>query len=85
MVRINKAGAQRYDVIVFESFQYKGKARNKPHRVGTAMPSVKGGLVMFIPPGISITGRVLIVPEKTPLDEIDLIEAYASAADEHGV
>jgi len=28
---------------------------------------------------------VLIVPEKTPLDEIDLIEAYESAADEHGI
>ena len=40
---------------------------------------------MFITPGIAITGRVLIVPEKTPLDEIDLIEAYESAADEHGV
>ncbi len=75
----------RFDVIIFESFTYKGKARNKPHKVGTALSSVKGGLVMFIPPGIAITGRVLIVPEKAPLDEIDLIEAYASAADEHGV
>ncbi len=76
---------RRYDVIIFESFQYKGKSRSKPHKVGTALSSIKGGLVMFIPPGISITGRVLIVPEKTPLDEIDLIEAYESAADEHGV
>ncbi|MBK8174350.1 MAG: hypothetical protein IPK66_03440 [Rhodospirillales bacterium] len=46
---------------------------------------MKGGLVVFIPPGISITGRVMIVPEKTALDEIDLIEAYESAADEHGI
>lgn len=84
-MRIQSAEKKRYDVIIFESFTYRGKTRNKPHRVGTALPSVKGGLVMFIPPGISITGRVLIVPEKTPLDEIDLIEAYESAADEHGV
>jgi hypothetical protein len=84
-MKINQSSTKRYDVIVFESFTYRGKARNKPHKVGTALSSVKGGLVMFIPPGISITGRVLIVPEKTPLDEIDLIEAYESAADEHGV
>lgn len=84
-MRINSTKTSRYDVIIFESFTYKGKSRNKPHKVGTALSSVKGGLVMFIPPGIAISGRVLIVPEKTPLDEIDLIEAYASAADEHGV
>jgi len=84
-MRIKSLDTKKYDVIIFESFTYKGKARNKPHKVGTALSSVKGGLVMFIPPGISITGRVLIVPEKTPLDEIDLIEAYESAADEHGV
>lgn len=84
-MRIKSLDTKKYDVIIFESFTYKGKIRNKPHKVGTALSSVKGGLVMFIPPGISITGRVLIVPEKTPLDEIDLIEAYESAADEHGV
>lgn len=84
-MKIRTADKTRYDVIVFESFTYRGKTRNKPFKVGTALPSVKGGLVMFIPPGISITGRVLVVPEKTSLDEIDLIEAYESAADEHGV
>lgn len=84
-MRVRSAEKKRYDVIVFEAFTYRGKTRNKPYKVGTALPSVKGGLVMFIPPGISITGRVLIVPEKTPLDEIDLIEAYESAADEHGL
>lgn len=84
-MQIKSKQASRYDVIVFESFTYRGKARNKPHKVGTALSSVKGGLVVFIPPGISITGRVMIVPEKTALDEIDLIEAYESAADEHGI
>lgn len=84
-MKIKLSEVRRFDVIIFESFTYRGKTRNKPHKVGTALSSVKGGLVMFIPPGISITGRVLIVPEKTPLDEIDLIEAYESAADEHGV
>ncbi len=84
-MRVRSIETKRFDVIVFESFSYKGKNRTRPHKVGTALPSIKGGLVMFIPPGIAITGRVLIVPEKTPLDEIDLIEAYESAADEHGV
>lgn len=84
-MKMKSSETKRFDVIIFESFTYRGKTRNKPHKVGTALSSVKGGLVMFIPPGIAITGRVLIVPEKTPLDEIDLIEAYASAADEHGV
>lgn len=84
-MKIKSSETKRFDVIIFESFTYRGKTRNRPHKVGTALSSVKGGLVMFIPPGISITGRVLIVPEKTPLDEIDLIEAYESAADEHGV
>ena len=47
--------------------------------------TVKDGFMLFIPPGVSVSGRVMMVPEKTRLDEIDLLEAYHSAADEHGL
>ncbi|BCH14953.1 hypothetical protein [Mesorhizobium sp. L-2-11] len=77
--------SERYDLIVFENFEYKGQKRHKAHRVGTATISPKGGLVLYIPAGISITGRVLVVPEKTPMNEVDLLEAYQSAADEFGI
>lgn len=73
----------RFDLIIFEKFIYKGQPRNKAHTVGSAM-SVKDGFMLFIPPGVSVSGRVM-VPEKTRLDEIDLLEACHSAADEHGL
>lgn len=75
---------ERYDIILFEEFEYKGKKRHKAHRVGSATSSPKGGFVLYIPAGIAITGRVMAVPEKTPLNEVDLLEAYHSAAEEYG-
>lgn len=77
--------ATRYELIIFESFTRNGQKRHKPHRVGAATPSSMGGFVLYIPAGIALTGRVMMVPEKTSLDEVDLLEAYQSAADEHGV
>lgn len=84
-MRGRKITSERYDLIIFENFEYKGQKRHKAHRVGTATISSKGDLVLYIPAGISITGRVLVVPEKTPMNEVDLLEAYQSAADEHGL
>ena len=81
---IRTKSTQRFDLIVFESFEYKGQKRHKAHRVGTATSSPKGGYVLYIPAGIALTGRVMMVPEKTPLNEIDLLEAYHSAADAYG-
>lgn len=77
--------SQRFDLIVFESFEYKGQNRHKAHRVGTATSSSKSGFILYIPAGIALTGRVMMVPEKTPLNEVDLLEAYHSAADSYGV
>lgn len=74
----------RFDLVIFEKFTYRGKVRHKAHRVGSASAS-KDGFMLFIPPGVSISGRVMMVPEKTTLNELDLIEAYQSAADEHGL
>lgn len=77
--------SERYDLIIFEGFEHKGQRRHKAHRVGAASASPKGGFVLYIPSGISLTGRVMMVPEKTPFTEVDLLEAYQSAADEHGL
>lgn len=74
----------RYDLIVVENFTHKGQARSRAHKVGSAMV-VKNGYMLFIPPGLSISGRVMMVPEKSALNEVDVVEAYQSAADEHGV
>ncbi len=82
---ITSGKATRYELIIFESFTRNGQKRHKPHRVGAATPSSMGGFVLHIPPGITVTGRVMMVPERTPLNEIDVLEAYQSAADEHGV
>lgn len=84
-MNIKSAKSMRYDIIVFESFEYKGQKRHKAHRVGSATTSPKGGFVLYIPAGIAITGRVLVVPEKTPLNEVDLLEAYDCAAEAHGL
>lgn len=77
---------ERYDLIVFESYTYRGEKRTKAHRVGKAVPATKGGgFMLYIPKGISITGRVMLAPEREGTSEIDLVEAYYSAADELGL
>lgn len=83
-MRKSPSGNARYDVVVFEKFEYRGQTRHKAYRVGSAVASAKDGFVIYIPDGISITGRVMMVPEKTPLNEVDLLEAYHSAAEEYG-
>lgn len=75
---------ERYELIIFEKFEYKGQKRHKVHRVGSATASSKGGYVLYIPVGIALTGRVMMVPEKTPFNELDLLDAYHSAAEEYG-
>lgn len=77
--------SERYDLIIFEDFEYQGQRRSRAFRVGSAVASPRGGFVMYIPAGVSITGRVLAVPEKTPMNEVDVLEAYQSAADAYGV
>ncbi len=59
--------AMRFDLIIFEKFTYKGQPRNKAHKVGTAM-NVRDGYMLFIAPGVPVSGRVMMVPEKTRLE-----------------
>lgn len=74
----------RYELIVFEDYEFDGQKRSRAFRVGGAVKTSRG-FALYIPPGISVTGRVVAVPEKTPLGEVDVLEAYQSAADLHGV
>lgn len=83
-MNIRTRKSERYELIIFENFEYRGQQRQKVYRVGTATASPKGGFVLYIPSGISLTGRVMMVPEKTPLNEVDLLEAYHTAAEEYG-
>lgn len=71
-----------YDAFKIEEYAYKGKKRRKPYRVGRMIPNRDGGFSLFIPEGISISGRILIIPEGGT--ELDLLQAYESAADEYG-
>lgn len=80
---------QRYELVIFEKFTSKGRTKYKPHRVGAGVSASKAtaGYTLFIPPGVSISGRVLMVPAKAAqeMSEIDLVKAYKSAADEYGI
>lgn len=74
----------KYDLIIFENFEHNGQKRARAFRVGSAVTTARG-TALYIPAGVSITGRVLLVPEKTPLNEVDVLAAYESAADALGV
>jgi len=74
----------KYDLIIFENFEHNGQKRSRAFRVGSAVTTARG-TALYIPAGVSITGRVLLVPEKTPLNEVDVLAAYESAADVLGV
>lgn len=80
---------ERFDLLVFETYKHKGKTRHRPWRVGKAIPSRKGGYLLFIPEGVSLTGQVVMVPEQAGLAEEasirDMLDDYKSAADEHGL
>ncbi len=74
----------RFDLIVFETFTYQGKTRHKAHKVGSAT-AVKNGHMLFIPPGVSVSAREMMVRDRAEYNEVDLLEAYESAADSYGV
>jgi len=75
---------ERYDLVKVDKYFAKGAQRSRSYSVGKAVKMRKGGYMLFVPDGIAVSGRVLMVPERTTLNEIDLIEAYECAADELG-
>lgn len=84
MSRETRDRSDRYEVVVFDDYEFQGQKRSRAFRVGSLV-TIARGFALYIPPGISITGKAIAVPEKTPLGEVDVLEAYQSAADLHGV
>ncbi|KUO56298.1 MAG: hypothetical protein APF80_10925 [Alphaproteobacteria bacterium BRH_c36] len=74
----------RYDLIKVEEYSHKGVKRSRSWKVGSGM-ALKRGLMIFIPEGMAVSGRLMLVPEQGSLNEVDMLEAYAAAADEFGV
>ena len=77
----------RYDLIVFKKYRWKGENRYKPYFVGDAIAAKKpGDFVLDIPAGVSISGRVVMSPQADETrNHEDLVSLYLSAAEEHGV
>lgn len=76
---------KRYDLIKVEKYSAKGTKHSRSYTVGKAIKMRGDGYMLFVPEGLSVSGQLLMVPERTSINEIDLIEAYESAADEIGV
>lgn len=71
-----------YEAFKVEHYTYKAKKRRQFQRIGRMIRNRDGRFSVFIPDGISISSCILIVPEGGT--EMDLLQAYESAADEYG-
>ncbi|WP_029032282.1 hypothetical protein [Salinarimonas rosea] len=76
---------QRFDLVKVEDYAHKGARKTRSWKVGKALSMRRGGFMIFVPEGMAVSGRLMMVPEQGTFGEIDLIEAYASAAEEFGV
>lgn len=72
---------RRYELIKVEKYKANGSQKSRSYSIGKAMKMRGDGYMLFVPEGLSVTGQILMVPERTTISEIDLIEAYESAAD----
>lgn len=49
-----------YDVLSVETYtDGNGEEKSRFHRVGTAFENKNGGQTLLIPPGISLTGKIV--------------------------
>lgn len=56
---------QPYDLLIVEDYEQGGETRSKFHNVGTAWPlDGKDGMSVQIHPGVSVTGRLIILPRR---------------------
>ena len=76
---------KRYDLIKVEKFTAKGTKHSRSYSIGKALKMRGDGYMLFVPDGIAVSGQLLMVPERKSINEVDLIEAYESAADMLGV
>jgi hypothetical protein len=75
----------RFDIIKIEDYSHNGVSRSRSWKVGRALEMRRGGFMLFVPEGVSLSGRIFLLPEQHGFAEVDVIEAYASAADEFGL
>lgn len=67
-----QAKAEIHDAFIVEKYEQNGEEKRKWHEVGTAFPSKSGkGLNLYITPGLSVSGQIVIVPrtERTGAEE----------------
>lgn len=53
-----------YDALVVEEYQHQGETKKKYYQVGVMFENEREGWTLSIPPGVSVSGRVLILPRK---------------------
>jgi hypothetical protein len=53
-----------YRAFVTERYQSRGEMKVRHHRVGVGFDSEKGGVDVIFPPGVSVSGKVHIRPER---------------------
>ncbi|MEM6934108.1 MAG: hypothetical protein AAF526_11040 [Pseudomonadota bacterium] len=54
-----------YDILIAEDYEHQGETRSKFHNVGTAWPlETKDRMSVQLHPGISVSGRLVILPRK---------------------
>jgi hypothetical protein len=53
-----------YDLLVIEEFEHNGEQRRNYHRVGVAFENKESGFTAHTYPGVSVSGRFLILPRK---------------------
>lgn len=53
-----------YDALIAEDYEHKGEKRTKFHQVGVMFENEREGWTLNIHPGISVSGRVVIMPRK---------------------
>lgn len=59
-----QAPADIFDAFIVEKYDSNGQEKRKWHEVGTAFPSKsgKGGYNLYITPGLSVSGQIVILP-----------------------
>lgn len=60
-----------YDALLVEEYEHKGEKRQKFYQCGVMFENDREGWTLTIPPGMSISGRVVILPRKDKTHNTD--------------
>ena len=53
-----------YNAFVTEEYKSKGETKVRHHKVGVGFDAKKGGVDVIFPPGVSVSGKVHVRPQK---------------------